>query len=219
MLTAESQLLSFTETLCCSRRLKHWPWALRASQCPVLYTVSVQTRSNLHRAQVNAGVRPIFSEWQIPACWACVHSEKTGKSSCQSSGSVSLSSCWTLLLCLVSFRSETHVHTVWCEDVDGRKCVLLFFGLHSSSVHWRLVAPEILQLVVTQLSKEEVEPSSSNSPLLPTVSFFSICQCEMNYATFSFSHLLTFFDLWIHFVVCCSFCAVTYQKRKMFFSM
>lgn len=35
-----------------------------------------------------------------------------------------------------------------------------------------------------------------------------------NFFFFSFAYL---FDLWIHFVVCCSFCAVTYQKRKMFF--
>lgn len=66
-----------------------------------------------------------------------------------------------------------------------------------------------------QRLKVKAGPSSSSSPLLSIV-YFSICQCEINYATFFFSFAYLF-DLWIHFVVCCSFCAVTYQKRKMFF--
>lgn len=60
-------------------------------------------------------------------------------------------------------------------------------------------------------------PSSSSSPLLPTVCF-SLCQCEMNYATifffFSFAYL---FNVWVYFIVCCSFCAVTYQKKERCF--
>lgn len=32
-----------------------------------------------------------------------------------------------------------------------------------------------------------------------------------------YSHLLLFFDLWVHFVVCCSFCAVAYIKKDIFY--
>lgn len=57
---------------------------------------------------------------------------KTSKSECERSSLSLVSSSWTPLLCLVSFRSETHIHTQ-CED---HKCVLAFFGLHLSSVHY-----------------------------------------------------------------------------------
>lgn len=56
------------------------------------------------------------------------------------------------------------------------------------------MTPEVTQSVGIQFSKVKAGPSSSNSPLLSTVStvYVYICQCEMNYATFFFSHLLIF---------------------------
>lgn len=78
-----------------------------------------------------------------------------------------------------------------------------------------LVTHDSCSQTLSGYTKVKAGPSSSNSPLLSTV-YFSICQCEINYATFFFS-FASLFDLWVHFVVCCSFCAVTYQKKERFF--
>lgn len=59
-------------------------------------------------------------------------------------------------------------------------------------------------------------PGSSNSTPLPTVCTFLFVNVNwiMQPFFFSVAYLL---NVWVDFVVCCSFCAVTYQKKKMFF--
>lgn len=114
-------------------------------------------------------------------CWTYIHSrrnkqiwlrEQPSELSFLRSDSVVMSGFYS--------GSETHTHK---SRTEGRKCVPVFFGLHLSSIYWRLTTPEVIQLAGAQLSKVKTGPSSSSSPLLSTVCF-SICQCEMNYATF-----------------------------------
>lgn len=68
---------------------------------------------NLHRAQVDAGVSTIFTEWRVHACSAHAHSKKKCKSG-HSNSSLSSAPCsWILSSCLVSFRSRnTSTHSV-----------------------------------------------------------------------------------------------------------